>query len=171
MERAENQGAKDLKREIKLAKQSQVLDTIPATPDATPGASPGSSRRPSAETGGRMMTDTTLVDVTLNNDQKQTAGKSGKVKVKMMKWLPFGTKKEKIQAEDEVEFKPTFRDLNPLPSMALILKRPTNLLILISSGERCSFFISNQSINLPVNVSLEFLCSIYHRLHSINYPW
>ncbi|AFR94395.2 hypothetical protein C343_02474 [Cryptococcus neoformans C23] len=134
MERAENQGAKDLKREIKLAKQSQVLDTIPATPDATPGASPGSSRRPSAETGGRMMTDTTLVDVTLNNDQKQTAGKSGKVKVKMMKWLPFGTKKEKIQAEDEVEFKPTFRDLNPLPSMALILKRPTNLLILISSA-------------------------------------
>ncbi|OWZ64161.1 hypothetical protein AYX15_03986 [Cryptococcus neoformans] len=134
MERAENQGAKDLKREIKLAKQSQVLDTIPATPDATPGASPGSSRRPSAETGRRMMTDTTLVDVTLNNDQKQTAGKSGKVKVKMMKWLPFGTKKEKIQAEDEVEFKPTFRDLNPLPSMALILKRPTNLLILISSA-------------------------------------
>ncbi|OXC68383.1 hypothetical protein AYX13_03087 [Cryptococcus neoformans] len=134
MERAENQSAKDLKREIKLAKQSQVLDTIPATPDATPGASPGSSRRPSAETGGRMMTDTTLVDVTLNNDQKQTAGKSGKVKVKMMKWLPFGTKKEKIQAEDEVEFRPTFRDLNPLPSMALILKRPTNLLILISSA-------------------------------------
>ncbi|UOH84591.1 hypothetical protein LQV05_001399 [Cryptococcus neoformans] len=134
MERAENQGAKDLKREIKLAKQSQVLDPIPATPDATPGASPGSSRRPSAETGGRMMTDTTLVDVILNNDQKQTAGKSGKVKVKMMKWLPFGAKKEKIQAEDEVEFKPTFRDLNPLPSMALILKRPTNLLILTSSA-------------------------------------
>lgn len=134
IERAENRDAKDLKRKAKLAKQSQVLDTIPATPDATPGNSPGNSRRPSAEAGGAAVTDTTLVDVTLNNDQKQTVGRSGRIKVKMMKWLPFGAKEEKIQAENEVEFKPTFRDLNPLPSMALILKQPTNLLILTSSA-------------------------------------
>lgn len=134
IERAENRDAKDLKRKAKLAKQSQVLDTIPATPDATPGNSPGNSRRPSAEAGGAAVTDTTLVDVTLSNDQKQTVGRSGRIKVKMMKWLPFGAKEEKIQAENEVEFKPTFRDLNPLPSMALILKQPTNLLILTSSA-------------------------------------
>lgn len=146
IERAENRDAKDLKRKAKLAKQSQVLDTIPATPDATPGNSPGNSRRPSAEAGGAAVTDTTLVDVTLSNDQKQTVGRSGRIKVKMMKWLPFGAKEEKIQAENEVEFKPTFRDLNPLPSMALILKQPTNLLILTSSGERPSLFISTQSL-------------------------
>lgn len=118
-----------------------------------------------------MMSESTMVNVILNNDQKQATSKLGKVKVKMMKWLPFGAKGKRIQAENEVEFKPTFRDLNPLPSMALILKQPTNLLILTSSGERCSFLRSNPFTNLPANVSLEFLCSIYHRLHSVNYSW
>lgn len=118
-----------------------------------------------------MMSESTVVNVILNNDQEQAAGKLGKVKVKIMKWLPSGAKEKRIQAENEVEFKPTFRDLNPLPSMALILKQPTNLLILTSSGERCSSLRSNPFTKLPANVSLEFFCSIYYRLHSINYSW
>ncbi|ADV21615.1 hypothetical protein I305_03357 [Cryptococcus gattii E566] len=131
--RAEKEDAKDLRRKARLAKQPQVLDTIPAAPEGTPGTSPGGSRRPGAEAWGRMMSESTVVNVILNNDQEQAAGKLGKVKVKIMKWLPFGAKEKRIQAENEVEFKPTFRDLNPLPSMALILKQPTNLLILTSS--------------------------------------
>ncbi|WVQ86495.1 hypothetical protein IAS59_000208 [Cryptococcus gattii] len=132
--RAEKEDAKDLRRKARLAKQPQVLDTIPAAPEGTPGTSPGGSRRPGAEAWGRMMSESTVVNVILNNDQEQAAGKLGKVKVKIMKWLPFGAKEKRIQAENEVEFKPTFRDLNPLPSMALILKQPTNLLILTSSA-------------------------------------
>ena len=47
------------------------------------------------------------------------------------RWL--GLPKPKVSTEHE-PVRPSFRDVNPLPTMWSIFKRPTNLIVLLSSG-------------------------------------
>jgi hypothetical protein len=96
----------DDKRQRKLARG--LASTAP-TPPMTP-ISPA-TRRPSAE---QIVVDTEKNEVTVKR-----------------RWL--GLRKAEVTTEHE-HFRPSFRDVNPLPTMWRIFKRPTNLIILLSSG-------------------------------------
>ncbi|WVQ73955.1 hypothetical protein IAR50_003536 [Cryptococcus sp. DSM 104548] len=130
--RAEHADAKDICRKAKLAThQPGGLDTIPATPAGTPGATPMGSRRGSGGGDGLEQTgDTTLIDVTLE-EGRDGNGKEAKVTM-WQRLIRIGRRGKTVSAEQKV--KPSARDLNPLPSMMAILKRPTNILIILSSS-------------------------------------
>ncbi|WVQ81733.1 hypothetical protein IAT38_003858 [Cryptococcus sp. DSM 104549] len=128
--RAEHQGQKKLQRKAKLAQKSQVLDTIAASPPHTPGPNtPVVSRRGSEVDG---VDGQTMVDVRLGGAEEQK--EVGEVTVTKRRWLPFGRKGKTVVAKDQETVKLSFRDLNPLPPMVGILKRPTNLIILMASA-------------------------------------
>jgi hypothetical protein len=103
------------KRQKKLAKGLPSTAATPAT--TTPGtpvrrdseAGEEKSRRPDA--------------VVLDMKKTDVVVKQG--------WWKFGRKKE---VEGHEEIRPTLRDVNPFPTMLSIFKRPTNALILFSSG-------------------------------------
>ncbi|ODO09168.1 hypothetical protein I350_02768 [Cryptococcus amylolentus CBS 6273] len=132
--RAEQTNKKDIRRKAKLAShQPGGLDTIPATPSETPGATPMGSRRGSDDANVLGQTgDRTLVDVTLEEGK----GEEGKI-VKVTMWqrlIGLRGRGRTVSAERKAKIKPSARDLNPLPSMMTIMKRPTNILIVTSSS-------------------------------------
>jgi hypothetical protein len=63
-------------------------------------------------------------EVMLDLEQKEVVVKRS--------WWRFGRKRTE---EEHETIRPSVRDVNPLPTMASIFKRPTNALILFSSGE------------------------------------
>lgn len=48
-------------------------------------------------------------------------------------WRYLGLKKRRV--EEYQEIKPSFRDINPIPVMIVIFKKPTNAIVLLSSSE------------------------------------
>jgi len=114
-------------------KRARGLDSKAATPPMTPfdGAQTPVTRRasevdlPISSPGERGDTPLVRVDV-----------ERGEVKVIRRRW--FGLRKAELETEHEA-IHPTLRDVNPLPAMWSIWKRPTNVIILLSSGENhCS---------------------------------
>jgi len=48
-------------------------------------------------------------------------------------WRYLGLKKRRV--EEHQKIKPSFRDINPIPVMIVIFKKPTNAIVLLSSSE------------------------------------
>ena len=48
-------------------------------------------------------------------------------------WRYLGLKKRRV--EEHQEIKPSFRDINPIPVMIVIFKKPTNAIVLLSSSK------------------------------------
>ena len=94
----------DDKRQQKLARG---LASNAPTPPMTPA-----HRRPSAE------------QVVLYTEKNEVA-------VETRRWL--GLRKAEVTKEHEA-VRPSLRDVNPLPTMWSIFRRPTNLILLLSSG-------------------------------------
>jgi len=52
-------------------------------------------------------------------------------------WRYLGLKRRRV--EEHQEIKPSFRDINPIPVMIVIFKKPTNAIVLLSSSKSLSF--------------------------------
>ncbi|WVR06869.1 hypothetical protein IAU60_003905 [Kwoniella sp. DSM 27419] len=110
----------------KAASQPSALATIPASPTETPAATPRASMIDAA--GGL---EDVSVDINHDHVSRIKGDKvAGQVKVKTRRW--FG--RRRVTSEESEPVKLSLRDLNPLPTMASVLKRPTNMLVLTASG-------------------------------------
>ncbi|ORY32921.1 major facilitator superfamily domain-containing protein [Naematelia encephala] len=111
----------DEKRQRKLARG---LDSKAPTPPFTPGA------QTPYETDTKVQSiPTTRPEISVSTDTE-----ANKVIVKR-RWWQFGFGKGKeITQEEEETFRPTLRDVNPFPTMWSIYTKPTNIIILLSSG-------------------------------------
>ncbi|WVF71357.1 hypothetical protein IAT40_006161 [Kwoniella sp. CBS 6097] len=135
LKRAEANERRKIKRQAKkanagnnnkISQGSKTLDTIPA--------SPSESRRPSDVDNQGPPAETEVVGVEL--DPHGGANEKGQVKLQTRrKWfgIGFGRVKER-RGESKEDVKLSLRDLNPLPTMVSVLKKPTNALILTASG-------------------------------------
>ncbi len=92
--------------EKRQRKLARGLASNAPTPPMTPG------RRPSTD---HVAVDTEKDEVTVQR-----------------RW--YGLKKGKSEFTEHEAIRPTFRDVNPLPTMWSIFKMPTNLIILLCSG-------------------------------------
>ncbi|OCF74236.1 hypothetical protein I204_04606 [Kwoniella mangroviensis CBS 8886] len=106
-------------RKARLAKPSDQLEDIPDV------HTPVESRRPSQE-------DTMLPTQTVEVDVEKQPGYThqGEIKVKAKRtW--YG---KKILKEQNETVKLSFRDLNPLPTMISVVRKPANSVLLTASG-------------------------------------
>lgn len=104
--------ARDKKRQRKMAKG---LQSNAPTPPMTPGHATPSTRRASE------------VDAEVVIDAER-----GEVILYERDWKYLGLKKKRVVEEQKI--KPSWRDINPLPIMATIFAKPTNAIVLLSSG-------------------------------------
>ncbi|WVQ99518.1 hypothetical protein IAU59_006654 [Kwoniella sp. CBS 9459] len=123
---------------VKVSQASRTLDTIPASPQG--------SRRPSEDADIDIDIDnahdalpeppTEMVGVELN--PHGGADEKGQVKLRTRrKWFGLGhglggDKSKKGESKEDIKL--SLRDLNPIPTMVSVLKKPTNALILTASG-------------------------------------
>ncbi|WWC61983.1 uncharacterized protein I303_104570 [Kwoniella dejecticola CBS 10117] len=136
--RAEIHSAKKaLRKERKLAKASDKLEDIPATPNETPLP----SRRPSQEDGMNVNVNNSQNDVVaakakaVEIDVEKQPGFThpGEVKIKTKTRRNWYGRKRIISQEEE-PVKLSFRDLNPLPTMISVVRKPANSVLLTASG-------------------------------------
>jgi hypothetical protein len=133
MERAVKRAmAHDASAEKKRAKKAALgLASTAATPATTTPGTP--VRRDSvgvdAEQGA---VGVGSVGVGTGRDPEVMLDLEQKEVVVKRSWWRFGRKRTE---EEHETIRPSVRDVNPLPTMASIFKRPTNALILFSSGE------------------------------------
>ena len=113
---------REKKRQRKLAKG---LSSSAATPAMTPGHATPSTRRHSE-------TETPIGDTDADAEIVVDAER-GQVILYERDWRYLGFKKR--QVSEEVEIRPSWRDINPLPVMATIFAKPTNAIVLLSSGK------------------------------------
>jgi hypothetical protein len=145
--------AKERKRQRKLSQgltssMPTPLDTRPATP------SNSQSRRSShaqvkahdgdAEKGRKR------VDV---DTEKNT------VTVRRRLWMPW-KQDVKMKVEGREEFKPSLRDVNPLPTMWSIWKKPANSVILVASGEFTFPLVRGKWPNLHDRYHIRFILHV-----------
>lgn len=125
---------REKKRQRKLAKGlASSAPTPPMTPSglATPSAStrrqsqPGSIPAAETETG-------TEAEIVVDAERSE-------VILYERDWRYLGLKRRRVSEEQEI--RPSWRDINPLPIMATIFARPTNAIVLLSSGRRLGFCI------------------------------
>jgi hypothetical protein len=132
MERAVKRAmAHDASAEKKRAKKAALgLASTAATPATTTPGTPVRRDSVGAEQAavnvGHVATGGTGAspEVMLDLEKKEVVVKRS--------WWRFGRKRTE---EEHETIRPSIRDVNPLPTMASIFKRPTNALILFSSGE------------------------------------
>lgn len=115
--------AKEKKRQRKLAKG---LSSAAPTPPVTNPPTPGHHTRRQSESAPAVETPTNgvSVDVDLEKDEVN-------VKRNRFGWRGKASRGEE---EEHAKIKPSWRDINPLPTMWSIFKSPTNSLGLFSSG-------------------------------------
>lgn len=116
--------AKEKKRQRKLAKG---LSSAAATPPATNPPTPGHQSRRQSHTAASG--EEVSVDVDLERDEVTV-----KPKRRLFPWSKRPLRSE--EEEEHANIKPSWRDINPLPTMWSIFKSPTNSLGLFSSGMR-----------------------------------
>lgn len=114
--------SREKKRQRKLAKG---LSSSAATPAMTPGHATPSTRRHSDP-------NTPVGDADANAEIVVDAER-GQVILYERDWKYLGFRKR--QVSEEVEIRPSWRDINPLPVMATIFAKPTNAIVLLSSGK------------------------------------
>jgi len=119
--------AKEKKRQRKLAKG---LPSTAPTPPMTNPPTPGEYSRRTSQTTLHADTDGTRADPQLAIDPEKN-----QVVVTRRRW--FGLLPAKKEESHE-KIRPSIRDINPLPTMLSLLKVPSNLIILCSSGESAS---------------------------------
>lgn len=124
--------AHDASAEKKRAKKAALgLASTAATPATT---TPGTPVRRDSVGAERAAVDAgtgASPEVMLDLEKKEVVVKRS--------WWRFGRRGTE---EEHETIRPSIRDVNPLPTMASIFKRPTNALILFSSGEWALCFLS-----------------------------
>ena len=117
--------AKDKRRQRKIARGlPSTAPTPPLTEPPTPG---GHTRRASQATlSAHLNEEGTTEDKQLSIDPE-----NNEVVVTRRRW--FGLLPAKKEETHE-KIRPSIRDINPLPTMWSLLKVPSNLIILCSSG-------------------------------------
>ncbi|WWC89126.1 uncharacterized protein L201_004044 [Kwoniella dendrophila CBS 6074] len=150
--KAERQEKKRLRNaKVKVAKGSDQLEDIPATPNESPSI----SRRPSQDdqdqdqddVHGNSQNNKHSIPIsikggpiTLEVDIEKQPGftEKGEVKVKSKSRSKRNWYGKRISTDNEQEknesVKLSFRDLNPLPTMISVLRKPTNTILLTASG-------------------------------------
>ncbi|WWC69996.1 uncharacterized protein I206_103940 [Kwoniella pini CBS 10737] len=133
--RAEIHSAKKaLKKEKKfrkLAKGSENLEDIPATPNETPRPSEEITITNINNTSDNQGNDSVRA-IEIDVEKQPGFLKQGEMKVKIGRnW--YG-KKKIINQEEEELVKLSFRDINPLPTMISVVRKPANSVLLTSSG-------------------------------------
>lgn len=111
--------AREKQRQRKLAKG---LSSSAATPAMTPGHATPSTRRHSDPD-----TPATEADAEIVVDAER-----GEVILYERDWRYLGFRKRPVTGETKIT--PSWRDINPLPVMATIFAKPTNAIVLLSSG-------------------------------------
>jgi hypothetical protein len=126
MERAVKRAmAHDVSAEKKRAKKAALgLASTAATPATTTPGTPVRRDSVGAERAAVGAGTGTGPEVMLDLEKEEVVVKRS--------WWRFGRRGTEEQHET---IRPSIRDVNPLPTMASIFKRPTNALILFSSGE------------------------------------
>ncbi|OCF39649.1 hypothetical protein I317_06560 [Kwoniella heveanensis CBS 569] len=139
LKRAEANERRKVKRQAKKANANKVSQ--PSKTLGTILASPSGSRRPSDVDepihSPSQDPQAEIVGVEAELDPRGGADKEGQVKLRTTRrwWtgLGFGGRKEQ-KGESKADVRLSLRDLNPIPTMISVLKRPTNALILTASG-------------------------------------
>lgn len=73
-------------------------------------------------------------------------------------WRYLGLKKRRV--EEHQEIKPSFRDINPIPVMIVIFKKPTNAIVLLSSSKSL-FFLMVRDIDVRYIICCSVYCYLY----------
>ena len=154
--------AKEKKRQRKLAKG--LPSTAPTPPLTVPGTPHSHSRRPSQE-ALRTATDAETQEQGQGIEQRELAVDPEKNEVVVTRRRWFGLLPAKKMDESIEKVRPSIRDINPLPTMWSLLKVPSNLIILCSSG---ALLLIIDDLALMNRITI--CCSVHHPLYRSRYP-